>query len=106
MQKRWHEILFIISIIGFMLGCMGIVLLGPLIGQAFFNQISFKDLTWSPDSTKTAFLADLHTSTTSDFFFTLYVVDADGDNLHPITYEGSDVRAYAWSPDSTHLAVL
>ncbi len=106
MQKRWHEILFIISVVGVVLGCLGLVLLGPLIGQVFFNQVSFKDLTWSPDSRQIAFLADLHTSTTSDFFFALYVVDADGDNLHQISDINSDVRAYAWSPDSRHLAVL
>jgi Tol biopolymer transport system component len=53
---------------------------------------------WSPDSEKLTFI-------TGGEVGEIYIVDADGENLRPLT----DARAHAadtfWSPDGTHIAL-
>lgn len=106
MRKHWRDILLMVGIVGVIASCLGIVVLGPVIGEMFFDRVSFNSVSWSPTGEKIAFLATLHTSTTSDFFYALYLVDADGDNLQNVTGAGSNIRTYRWSPDGQHLAVL
>src|SRR5262249_12336326 len=54
------------------------------------------EIRWSPDGTRLAFLLRN----------TLYVVDADGQHLHPITFknDGIAISTFAWSPDGDRFA--
>ncbi len=106
MSLSRRKLLFTLGIIFSVFGCISLMAMMPALSSQLFNRVSFKDITWSPQGDKIAFAADLHDNTTSDFFYTLYVVDADGENLRAITPFGTSVRTYAWSPDGERLAVV
>lgn len=99
---------FLLGIVLFVAACFGLILFSPALANTFSDRVSFRDITWSPDGNKVAFLADIHTDTTSDFFYTLYVVDADGKHLKKVTGGGIDenINSFAWSPDGKTLAVI
>lgn len=97
---------FLLGIVLFVAACFGLILFSPALANTFSDRVSFRDITWSPDGSKVAFLADIHTDTTSDFFYTLYVVDAAGENLTDITGSASSVDSFVWSPDGKTLAVI
>lgn len=99
---------FLLGIVLFVAACFGLILFSPALANTFSDRVSFRDITWSPDGNKVAFLADIHTDTTSDFFYTLYVVDADGKHLKKVTGGGIDenINSFAWSPDGNLLAVV
>ena len=52
---------------------------------------------WSPDGTKLAFASDRSGS------WQIYVMDADGSNVLPMTSGGNHIQP-AWSPDGTQIA--
>jgi WD40 repeat protein len=55
---------------------------------------------WSPDGARVVFTSD------RDGTDNLYVMDADGGHLRPLTHEkaGTTCRAAAWSPDGSQIA--
>lgn len=64
-----------------------------------------RDFSWSPDGGQIAFLADRDTDEADE----LYVVDADGNNLHKVSGSiGSvvEIGEFAWSADSQYVGYL
>lgn len=67
---------------------------------------------WSPDGRRIAFQTDEHADVTPSAFgaqsgSTVWVVDADGRNLQPLTRPGNPVGGHAapvWSPDGRYIA--
>ena len=60
------------------------------------------DVTWSPDGSKIAYLANQDTDTVGE----LYVVNADGSGLVKVNgtlVAGGDVEKFSWSPDSSKI---
>jgi Tol biopolymer transport system component len=60
---------------------------------------------WSPDGSKIAYIADTTSSPDHGGNGDIWVIDADGENQHPITSGAHDLGT-AWSPDGTHIATL
>ena len=56
---------------------------------------------WSPDGSKIAFITDRDSA-----FTNIYVMNADGSNQIPLTFQGPGVldEQIAWSPDGTRIA--
>jgi len=54
---------------------------------------------WSPNSHRLAYLAGQRPDA-----LTLWVVDADGSNAHPLTVQPAQIGGVAWSPDGLSLA--
>jgi len=71
--------------------------------RGYYILLEFDDLTqigspkWSPDGTKIAFLMWRHGQQD------VWVINADGSGLRPVTYDVHDNRDPAWMPDSKHL---
>ncbi len=67
---------------------------------ASFVHISDVMAAWSPDGTKIAFISN-RDSTSS-----IYIVNADGTNLHLVTDRLSNLGGPAWSPDNKKIAFV
>ena len=65
--------------------------------------VNFRQLTWSPDGRRLAFVATPADSVNGST--EIYTIDADGTNLVQITQNDVDDDSPAWSPDSTRLAL-
>ncbi|MDK2980793.1 MAG: TolB protein [Chloroflexota bacterium] len=58
---------------------------------------------WSPDGQRLAFLSEMHGTYNT---FALYVMDADGGNVHQISEpQFSESALYSWSPDGKQIAI-
>jgi Tol biopolymer transport system component len=74
--------------------------------QIFADPYALKP-TWSPDGTKIAFASkrdDPSPGTCSPCNYELYVIDADGGNLHRVTNDADVDFSPSWSPDGSQLA--
>jgi len=60
---------------------------------------------WSPDGSKIAYLADTTLSPDHGGNGDVWVINANGNNPHPIT-NGGHFLGTAWSPDGTRIATL
>ncbi|MCC6569641.1 MAG: PD40 domain-containing protein [Anaerolineales bacterium] len=56
------------------------------------NKLGGGDQAWSPDSTKIAFVSG------RDGDSEIYIVDADGNNVHQLTDNDTDDYSPVWSP--------
>lgn len=65
--------------------------------------VNFRQLTWSPDGRRLAFVATPADSVNGST--EIYTIDADGTNLVQVTRNDVDDDSPAWSPDSTRLAL-
>ena len=66
------------------------------------NLVHYEQLTWSPDGRRLAFVGSPAGSI--DAPSEIFVVDADGSNLVPVTQNQVYEDSLAWSPDSTRIA--
>ena len=64
--------------------------------------VHYKQLIWSPDGRRLAFVGTLADSLNGSS--EIFVIDADGSNLVQLTQNEVDDDSPAWSPDSTQIA--
>jgi Tol biopolymer transport system component len=54
---------------------------------------------WSPDGTRIALVSN------RDYLFAVYIMNADGSNVHLVTDKVQDSASLAWSPDGSRIAL-
>jgi hypothetical protein len=81
--------------------CFLLIVFAPAVAP--YEQVRFEKVVWSPDGEQIAFQVGL--GGTSDTFYDLYVIDADGENLKRIE-DRVDSSAATWSGNSNALAYL
>ena len=61
---------------------------------------------WSPDGTRLAFLSQRKTIGSTEPRTQIYLVNADGDQLHQLTQLSGNISQFRWSPDGRSVAFL
>ena len=61
---------------------------------------------WSPDGTRLAFLSQRKTIGSTEPRTQIYLVNADGDQLHQLTQLSENISQFRWSPDGRSVAFL
>lgn len=76
--------------------------------HAFLNDNKDRDVRWSPDGSRVAFLAERdqpksRTAPDADQGAQLYVIRADGGEARQVTHHEGGISRYEWAADGAHL---
>ena len=85
------------------LGVMGIDGGNPIVLSSGDQYGYAETIAWSPDSTRIVFVMDADLGADADHM-NLYMVNADGSNLHALTTNTAEHARPAWSPTSDQMS--